>query len=65
MTLPANTVFLDRVYQMTLREWVCKASRRMKVMPDRVLIQFDPSEQLLEHLYNKYDIPVYFTRNMF
>lgn len=48
---------------MTSRERVLKAFRKMEGLPDRVPIQFDLCQPLLEHFGRKLGIPVNYTNN--
>lgn len=50
---------------MTSRERVLKAFRRMPGLPDRVPLQFDLCQSLLEHFGDKLQIPVSYTNNLY
>lgn len=50
---------------MTPRERVLKAFRKLDGYPDRVPLQFDLCQQLLEHFGQKLDMPVCYTHNLY
>ncbi len=50
---------------MKPRERVLKAFRKLDGDPDRVPIQFDLCESLLEHFGKKLGIPVHYTKNLY
>jgi uroporphyrinogen decarboxylase len=50
---------------MTPRERVLKAFKKLDGHPDRVPLQFDLSQQLLEHFSAKLDVPLNYTHNLY
>lgn len=51
--------------EMTSRERVLRAFRRVEGLPDRVPVQFEMCVQLLEHFGKKLNIPVHLTNNLY